>query len=615
MITQRAAMGAGNTVTVGAGDLINASPLASSLQNDIPTIEFLGAIGLQASAVGNHEFDDGFATLRDTYIPQAHTAGFEYLGANVYLKGTTTPAVKAYETYTVNGIRVGVVGAVTAETPNLVVGAGIADLDFGDPVEGVNRVIDQLTDGNAANGEVDVVVATYHEGGPYTSTNGSNLADQMAVPVFAHLVNDTSAKAAAIIQGHTHQAYVYDVPVPGATDGSTRPVLQTGNYAMNVGKIQLGIDPATKKVVGYNAANVGVTNATDTCKADAQWQRAAAIVDAAVAFAKPIAAEVIGSATAPITRAYLGTSKDDRGSESTLSNLLAQQVLETVNGVEGFSADIGIQNPGGVRDDLIPPDDRSINYGQAALVLPFNNTLKTAEFTGAQIKAILEEQWQPPTVTNRPYLQLGLSKNVTYTFDPNRARGERITGIFVNGAPMDPSRVYTVASNAFLLTTVGAAPDNFKTFMEGTNYRDTLLQDLDGFVSWIKANSPMSPSFVKHSVAVIGTPTVSGTKNGPQTFTMRLEGFDLTSLAAPANKTVSIRINGTEVAQGTITQGALTSPIPTRVGAADVSFTLTKQQLLPWTKGNGHRDVDVMVSVVAQPTGTIAYLPMKVSKG
>jgi 5'-nucleotidase len=108
---------------------------------------------------------------------------------------------------------------------------------------------------------------------------------------------------------------------------------------------------------------------------------------------------------------------------------------------------------------------------------------------------------------------------------------------------------------------------------------------------------------------------VSGTKNGPQTFTMRLEGFDLTSLAAPANKTVSIRINGTEVAQGTITQGALTSPIPTRVGAADVSFTLTKQQLLPWTKGNGHRDVDVMVSVVAQPTGTIAYLPMKVSKG
>jgi len=619
MITQREALGAANTVTIGAGDLINASPLASSLQNDLPSIDFLGAIGLQASAVGNHEFDDGFATLRDTYIPRAHTDGFEYLGANVYLKGTTTPAIKAYETYTVNGIRVGVVGAVTAETPNLVAGTGIADLDFGDPVVGVNRVIDQLTDGNAANGEADVVVATYHEGGPYTSSNGSNLADQMAVPIFKHLVNDTSPKAVAIIQGHTHQSYVYDVPVPGATDGSTRPVLQTGNYAANVGKIEFGIDPVTKKVLGYKAANVEVKApvppAAAACAADPQWQRAAQIVDDAVAYAKPIAAVVIGSATAPITRAYLGTSKDDRASESTMSNLLAQQVLESVNGIDGFSADIGIQNPGGVREDLIPAADGSINYGQAALVLPFNNTLKTAEYTGAQIKALLEEQWQPDWVTNRPFLQLGLSKNVTYTFDPNRVRGERITGVFVDGQPIDMARTYTVASNAFLITDVGAAPDNFRTFQKGANYRDTLVQDLDAFVAWVKANDPLSPSFVKHSVAVIGTPAVTGSKNGPQTITMRLEGFDLTSLGSPANSTASIRINGTEVATATITPVINTTPIPSRKGVAEISFTLTKQQLLPCTKGNGHRDVDVMISVVADPTGTVAYVPMKVSKG
>jgi hypothetical protein len=177
--------------------------------------------------------------------------------------------------------------------------------------------------------------------------------------------------------------------------GYLEPAVMRACYAANVGKIQFGIDPTTKQVVGYNAANVAVTAASPTCQANAQWQQAAAIVDAAVNYAKPIAAEVIGSATAPITRAYLGTSKDDRSRESTMSNLLAQQVLESINAMEGYSADLAFQNPGGVREDLIPGEGNKLNYGQAALVVPFNNTLKTADYTGAQIKAILEEQWQP----------------------------------------------------------------------------------------------------------------------------------------------------------------------------------------------------------------------------
>ena len=618
MITQRDALGAANTLTVGAGDLINASPLASSLQNDLPSIDFLGAIGLQASAVGNHEFDDGLAELRDTYIPRAHTAGYEYLGANVYLKGTTTPAIKAYETYTVNGITVGIVGAVTAETPNLVAGTGIADLDFGDPVEGVNRVIGQLTDGNAANGEADVIVATYHEGGPYSSSTGGTLADQMAVPVFKHLVNDTSAKAAAIIQGHTHQAYVYDVPVPGATDGSTRPVLQTGNYAANVGKIQFGIDPTTKQVVGYNAANVAVTAASPTCQANAQWQQAAAIVDAAVNYAKPIAAEVIGSATAPITRAYLGTSKDDRSRESTMSNLLAQQVLESINAMEGYSADLAFQNPGGVREDLIPSEGNKLNYGQAALVVPFNNTLKTADYTGAQIKAILEEQWQPDGAS-RPFLAMGVSDNLTYTIDPTKARGERVTSIMLDGAPIDPAATYTVASNAFLITNVGAAPDNFKTFQAGTNYRDTLVQDLDAFVAWIKANSPLSPSFAKQSAYVTPPapdwkqPIFAALEAGKEA-TLTVEGTDLTSLNSPANTEFTVYLGTRNIGTATITTTEFATPLPARTGTSTITFTVPADVAIPGEAVDGVVTGSMMLRLVAAPTNTTINLPVTVKK-
>ena len=611
LLTQREAMGADSTLLLGAGDLIGASPFTSAVQDDNPTIDYLNALGMNASSVGNHEFDKGFADLTGRVEPRAT---YEYVGANVYTKGTTTPAIKPYVIYVVNGVRVAVVGGVTKDTPALVDGAGVAGLDFGDPVEGVNRVADQLTDGNSANGEADVIIAEYHEGGPYSSTTGT-LADQLAVPVFAHLVNDTSPKVAAILQGHTHQAYVYDVQIPGAAAGQTRPVLQTGQYAAGVGKVQLGYDPATRTVTAYNAANIPAIAPSATCLANAQYQAAANVIDAAIAYAAPIAAQPIGKITSDITRGF-NNGSEDRQRESSLSNLIAQQYVESVNAPGRMGgAQIGMMNPGGVRADLLYGTDGTITFAQAAAVMPFGNTIKTADYTGAQVKAILEEQWQPAG-SSRPFLAMGLSKNVTYTYDPNRAAGDRITGIYLDGQPIDPAATYTIASNSFLITNIGTAagPDNFATFLKGTNYRDSGLVDQNAFMDWLKANSPVTPSQVQHGVGVVSAPVVTGSKNGPQTFTMRLEGFDLASKGSPANTTVSIRLNGTEVATAPIKTVRVATPPPTRDGAAEVSFTLTKQQLLPWTKGNGHNKVDVMLSVVASPTGTTAHLPIQISK-
>ena len=145
---------------------------ASAVANDQPTIDVMNEVGMDASAVGNHEFDKGWPDLRDRVIgptatPNAHWA---YLGANVYKKGTQTPALPEYATYTIDGVRVGVIGAVTQETPTLVSPGGITDLDFGDPIAAVNRVAGQLSDGNTANGEADVLVATFHAGSDVTTS-------------------------------------------------------------------------------------------------------------------------------------------------------------------------------------------------------------------------------------------------------------------------------------------------------------------------------------------------------------------------------------------------------------------------------------------------------------
>lgn len=122
VVTTRAELGEDSTALLSAGDNIGASPFTSASQEDNPTIAFLNALGLRASAVGNHEFDRGFSDLTGR-VDQA--ADFELLGANVYERGTTTPALSEYEIVEVGGIKVGVVGAVTQQTPTLVSPQGV----------------------------------------------------------------------------------------------------------------------------------------------------------------------------------------------------------------------------------------------------------------------------------------------------------------------------------------------------------------------------------------------------------------------------------------------------------------------------------------------------------
>ena len=168
--TERQAAGESNTLLLAAGDLIGATLFSSAVAKDQPTIDVLNALCLAASSVGNHEFDQGFDDLTGRVIGGASGAApgacpsfggtqdpgtnarWTYLGANIYLKGTQTPALPEYATFDIPDgaggvVTVGVVGAVTSETPALVSPGGITQIDVGDPVAAVNRVADQLTDG------------------------------------------------------------------------------------------------------------------------------------------------------------------------------------------------------------------------------------------------------------------------------------------------------------------------------------------------------------------------------------------------------------------------------------------------------------------------------------
>ncbi len=580
---QREQAGEGNTLFLSAGDNIGASLFASSIQQDNPTIDVLNAAELAASAVGNHEFDKGFADLTGRVDDRAD---WSYLGANVYQKDTLTPALPEYATFEKAGHTVAVIGTVTAETRSLVSPDGIADLDFGDPVDAVNRVAEQLTDGDEANGEADVIIAEYHEGAVEGEPNGT-LADEVSKGgMFAKIVNETSADVDAIFTGHTHQAYAWDGPIPGV-QGKTRPILQAESYGALLGKVTLRFDESGE-IASYTVQNLEITETPneELINNYPRVKKISEIVADALAKAEELGSVVIGEATAPITRGTVATDDgplEDRAAESTISNLVANMFREQLSDPQRGGAQIGIQNPGGNREDL---DAGEISYSDAAAVLPFANTLVTLDLTGAQFKTLLEQQWQTnadgsPFTGSRPYLQLGVSDNISYTYDESQAQGARITSIMIDGKPYDPAATYRIGTASFL----AAGGDNFHVLADAADKRDSGLIDLDSWTEYVKAASPLSPSYAKRAVAAEPIPTELAVGEATQLqvgSTERTTGgprnsIDFSGAEAPANTTLTAKIGDRTVGTGTVTDGAatLTVEVPAEVPAGPATLVIT----------------------------------------
>ncbi|MGD9960075.1 ExeM/NucH family extracellular endonuclease, partial [Nocardioides sp.] len=595
--------GADSTLLVGAGDLIGASEFASAVAEDQPTIDMFNALGLDASAVGNHEFDKGWADLRDRVIgaPGARNAQWDYLGANVYAKGTEDPVLPEYATFEVEGVTVGVIGAVTEETSSLVSPGGITDLDFGDPVDAVNRVAGELSDGDDTNGEAEVIVASFHAGA--TQGAGSDYATELAKGgEFAEMA-DLIPAVDVIFNGHTHQAYAWDAPIPG--EAGTRPIIQTGQYGDNVGQVQLTVDPATGDVSAYTARNVARTAVADADLV-AAYPRVAqvkSIVDAALANAATVGNVPVGSITADVSRAYSNGSyvdgkwvsptprTEDRGAESALGDLVANALRDGLPAEMG-AADIGIVNPGGMRADLTyagnpgtnPADtDGVVTYAEANGVLPFVNNIWTIDLTGAQLKDVLEQQWQP-TGAARPFLALGLSDNVRVTQDPTQPAGSRITSILVDDEPIDPSQTYTVSTFSFL----GTGGDNFAAFTQ-SSHQDTGLVDRDLWIDYLRDHAGIAPDFARQQVVSSGIPeqVIAG-----DDVSFQVSRLDLTSLGSPQNTSVAVYLR-------TATSSRKVGDFPVTGGAAEVSFTAPDDLAGRAT-----------VVVIAAPSGTQVGLPL-----
>lgn len=492
LVRQQKALNPGNTLVVGAGDLLGATPLVSGLFHDEPTVEVLNQIGLDISSVGNHEFDKGAAELMrlqnggcyprsadastgvvggDTCMHQGRFEGarYKYLAANVIHKASGKPLLAPYEVREIDGIRIGFIGLTLRGTPAMVMPSGVAGLEFRDEVRTINALVPELK----AQG-VSVFVVLIHQGGQTTARTALDKSCPGLSGDIVDIADRLDPLVQVVISGHTHQEYVCTRP-----DG--RLITQSGFYGRLLTRIDLTVDRSTGKLIAKDANNLVVVNDQPLKVAVgnspplpagyialAPDPHIAAIVRRYGDLSATIADLPVGRISGPLDR------QQTPGGESTLGALISDAFLAGASrALEGVApAQIAFTNPGGVRADL--NSTLSVSYGQLFSVMPFNNALVSMDLTGAQLLRLLEQQWEGRVARN---LVLHVSDGFSYRWDAARPVGQRVLpgSVLLHGEPLREDAVYRVATNSFL----AEGGDGFSVFKQGKNVQ---IDELDSVV-------------------------------------------------------------------------------------------------------------------------------------
>ena len=466
----------GQTVFVSAGDLIGATPLLSALFHDEPSIEAFNIMGLDYNGVGNHEFDEGVDELRrmaygdrvvEDYIPARedgchpedgcgdgdpfHGAEFDFLAANVKYKTSGETIFPPYAIHEfARGVQVAFIGMTLEGTPQIVSPDGIASVDFLDEAETVNALVPVLK----AQG-IEAIVVLLHEGGSVQGGAGGRL----------DLINDCNAPSSpfapntpggAIPPIVTAMDDEVDIVVTGHTNWAVhcridgKVVTGAASQGRLITDIDATIDPATGDFTDITVDNKIVTRDVPKSKP------ITSLIAEYNVFAGPVAAVRVGSTVTALTRS---TPISATTSDTQLGRLIADA---QVSHASTAGADLAMMNPGGIRSDL---DAGDITHGEAFGVQPFSNVLMVREFTGAEIEAILEQQFRNNSQGQPAHVILQVSEGFTYSWSESATNGNRVdpATIKLDGVTLDPAATYQVAINNFL----GFGGDSFPSMLAG----------------------------------------------------------------------------------------------------------------------------------------------------
>ncbi|WP_408055344.1 bifunctional metallophosphatase/5'-nucleotidase [Streptomyces paludis] len=485
-LLDEAKVGRTNSLVVAAGDMIGGSPLLSAIFHDEPTVAALDELGLAASSVGNHEFDEGPVELRriidggchpvDGCAPDAPYAGagFPYLGGNVTARGGDTPLFQPYTVKTLpTGQKIGFIGVVTKNAPTVINASMIRDVEFHEELPVIEKYSKELTrqgvraqvllihEGETVNGVAD---GKCDEGEP-----GARLVGRVK-----EIAQQAPTAVGLVVSGHSHDSYECTVLDPA---GKRRMVTQADSFGRSFTDLRFDLNARgeiLRSTVRAQHRPVPVTTP--------QQPAMAKLIDTWRARSEAQANRVVG---------YIAGDLPGRGStvpEAPLGSLITD--AQAASG-RGYGADFALTNPGSLRADLIYKDGGAVTYADAYRVQPFANALWVLPITGEQLVTALKQQLSGDNEAKTVFLQL--SKELSYSVDMSRSGADRVLvdTIRLNGLPLDPAATYKVAVNDFLAN----GGNNFGVFTEITTREGGTTTDLDALVSYLESTtSPEHPA-------------------------------------------------------------------------------------------------------------------------
>ncbi|MBZ9977677.1 bifunctional metallophosphatase/5'-nucleotidase [Mesorhizobium sp. BR-1-1-10] len=445
-----------NVLLLSAGDNFQGSLFYTTYKGKVEG-EFLNDMKFDAMALGNHEFDDGEAAL----APFLDMIKFPVLGANVKANAQSKlgDRVKPSVVVEVGGQKIGIIGAVTNDTPELASPGPNIKID--DDVKSITAEVEKL------RGEgVDKIIAVTHIGYNRERDVIAKIPGiDIVVGGHSHtLLSNTDPKAAG--------PYPTMVDNPG---GYRVPVVQAASYSKYLGEFKVVFDD-----------NGVVKSASgDPIYLDKSITPDPAVLARIKELGAPIEA-LKNKEVAETTDVIDGSRESCRAKECAMGNLVSDAILDRV---EGQGVEIVISNGGGLRASI---DKGTVTMGEVLTVLPFQNTLATFQISGKDLVAGLEGGLSQIEDGAGRFPQVA---GLKYSFDrsvaPNAGRVKSVE-VMENGAwtPINPTKDYLVATNNY----VRQGGDGYKVFAEKAKNAYDYGPGLEQVVAdYLGAHRPYTP--------------------------------------------------------------------------------------------------------------------------
>jgi 2',3'-cyclic-nucleotide 2'-phosphodiesterase (5'-nucleotidase family) len=385
-----------NVIFVGNGDDLGTSVM-SSVFHGRHVIDAFNAMGMEFNTFGNHDFDEGPANTRE----QIKASRFQWVTANVRTKDGEVFAadlgVRAFAIKEIAGVKIGFTGVAPADTAQI---TSLGDNVVIDPAKALAEVVPQMRDAGA-----QVVVVLSHLAGP----DAEAVVKQVA--------------GIDIVVGD-HAAQILDQPLQ---IGSTY-LSRVGDEYKAVGELHLFIQDGKLDHITFTKHDLKADTAKDE-----------AVAGVVQSYKDQLSAS-LGEVVAQ-SHSYLNAMKaDNRWRETAMGNVAADIIRNLMK------ADVALLNGGGVRADKIYAPG-PITKGNIQETFPFTNYVVKIEVTGKQLLAALEHAVSQIEKGAGRFAQVS---GIAFTYDTGAPVGHRVYGVKVNGKPVDPNRVYTLATVDFI---------------------------------------------------------------------------------------------------------------------------------------------------------------------